>query len=154
MSYDEQLDGDPHGECALEIATLTRQLAESQAQNAVLRGALKFYDNPENYTPMQSDHGHAGYRNGKIHDWDRGNTAKAVLALPQNDSALRELLRQECSSLTAQRDRLVEALKHYTDVVSSVNDPNDWTPKVKDEGHYARAILAEIEKEQVLSKAP
>lgn len=37
---------------------------------------------------------------------------------------------------------LVSALKHYTSVVSSVNDPNDFTPKMKDEGIYARNALS------------
>lgn len=38
-----------------------------------------------------------------------------------------------------------DALKQYTNVCSSVNDPNDFTPKVKDEGHYAREALAAID---------
>lgn len=39
-----------------------------------------------------------------------------------------------------------EALKHYTQVCSSVNDPNDFTPKIKDEGIYARNALSQAAK--------
>jgi len=56
------------------------------------------------------------------------------------DSTLSVLSRQflranEC--IIALRD----ALEHYTAVVSSVNDPTDFTSKIKDEGHYARDAL-------------
>lgn len=40
--------------------------------------------------------------------------------------------------------RLVEALRQYVGAVSSVNDPNDFSVKVKDEGHYARDLLRDL----------
>lgn len=45
------------------------------------------------------------------------------------------------------RDKLIaakmmkEALEQYTQCVSSVNDPNDFTPRIKDEGEAARQAL-------------
>lgn len=38
-------------------------------------------------------------------------------------------------------DGLVEALKQYTGVVSSVCNPNSFSPEVKDEGFHARVAL-------------
>jgi hypothetical protein len=38
--------------------------------------------------------------------------------------------------------RLREALAHYTDVVVSVNDPTDFSPKVADAGNHAREALS------------
>lgn len=43
---------------------------------------------------------------------------------------------------------LVEALSHYTNVVESVYDPNDWGTKVRDAGSFARDALAKV-KERV-----
>ena len=39
----------------------------------------------------------------------------------------------------------LEALKQYTNVVTSVNDPNSWGVACKDDGHYARNAIKEIE---------
>ena len=42
--------------------------------------------------------------------------------------------------------KIREALKQYTNVVSSINDPNDFTPTLKDEGIHAREALNALEK--------
>jgi hypothetical protein len=39
VSFDEQPDGDPHGECAAEIARLAAELAKWKEHAAVMRGA-------------------------------------------------------------------------------------------------------------------
>lgn len=42
MSYDEQPDGDPHGECAHEIRRLERDLAAAQAErDAAIKAAVQ-----------------------------------------------------------------------------------------------------------------
>jgi hypothetical protein len=38
----------------------------------------------------------------------------------------------------------LEALEGYVNVVVSVNDPNEWTPKVADAGEPARKAIAAI----------
>ena len=38
----------------------------------------------------------------------------------------------------------LEALEEYVNVVVSVNDPNEWTPKVADAGEPARKAIAVI----------
>ena len=40
----------------------------------------------------------------------------------------------------------LEALKHYTDVVVSINDPNDFTPKVSDAGNFAKEAITLLER--------
>lgn len=40
--------------------------------------------------------------------------------------------------------RLIAALREYVEVVSSVNDPNDFSAKVKDDGYHARDLLIEL----------
>ena len=43
MSYDEQPDGDPHGECAAEIHRLQRELADARAErDAAVRDAERY----------------------------------------------------------------------------------------------------------------
>ena len=50
----------------------------------------------------------------------------------------------------AAKDKLLlvalEALKHYTDVVVSINDPNDFTPKVSDAGNFAKEAITLLER--------
>ena len=38
----------------------------------------------------------------------------------------------------------LEALEEYVNVVVSVNDPNEWTPKVADAGEPARKAITAI----------
>ena len=38
----------------------------------------------------------------------------------------------------------MEALEEYVNVVLSVNDPNEWTPKIADAGEPARKAIATI----------
>ena len=47
--------------------------------------------------------------------------------------------------LIAENNRLRDALKHYVNVVESVNNPDDFTPKLRDIGHYARDALGDID---------
>ena len=42
---------------------------------------------------------------------------------------------------------LVEALKHYVNVVVSVNEPDSWEPKVADGGGIARKAIAKAQGE-------
>ena len=44
----------------------------------------------------------------------------------------------------------LEALEEYVNVVVSVNDPNEWTPKVADAGEPARKAITAIK--EVLAK--
>ena len=44
MSIDEQPDGDPHGECAFEIARLEKELAAMTAERDELRKELSEFD--------------------------------------------------------------------------------------------------------------
>ena len=37
--------------------------------------------------------------------------------------------------------QMAKALEHYRLVVASVNNPNDWTPQISDEGSHARCAL-------------
>jgi len=37
--------------------------------------------------------------------------------------------------------QMAKALEHYRAVVASVNNPNDWTPQISDEGSHARCAL-------------
>ena len=45
-------------------------------------------------------------------------------------------------ALRAENVRLREALRHYINVVESVNDPTTFNPRIVLVGHYARAALA------------
>lgn len=36
---------------------------------------------------------------------------------------------------------MARALEHYRAVVATVNNPNDWTPQISDEGSHARCAL-------------
>jgi hypothetical protein len=36
---------------------------------------------------------------------------------------------------------MAKALEHYRACVASVNNPNDWTPQISDEGSHARCAL-------------
>ena len=40
--FDEEPDGDPHGECAMEISRLTKELAEATAELAAARKHLSY----------------------------------------------------------------------------------------------------------------
>ena len=51
---------------------------------------------------------------------------------------------QEIDNLRAENARLREALRHYTGVVESVNDPNNFSPMVRDAGHHARDLLRDL----------
>lgn len=41
--FDQEPDGDPHGECALEIARLTARLAECEAEREAMRADAEMY---------------------------------------------------------------------------------------------------------------
>lgn len=58
----------------------------------------------------------------------------------ENKSAMQTDLETAIGIIEKMRD----ALEQYTQVVSSINDPNDFTPKMKDEGKPARDLLAEL----------
>jgi len=96
MSFDEQPDGDIHGECAHEIHSLQQQLAAEQAYSAQLRELLpkripngfvsfgKYYSEQEDkfndpYNPM------CKFKRKYISD------CEDALAANSEDTALREL---------------------------------------------------------------
>ena len=39
-------------------------------------------------------------------------------------------------------EKLIKTLGEYTEVVSSVNNPNNFSPEIKDEGIYAREFIS------------
>ena len=61
---------------------------------------------------------------------DAGNMANAKAVAAERDA------------LRADNARLREALRHYINVVESVNDPTTFNPRIVLVGHYARAALA------------
>jgi len=89
MSYDEQPDGDPHGECAAEIRRLERDLAARDERVRELEAGLRklvrlkdLHDRIEDYD--RAPHVGLGteideYRRCKPLAWDR---ARALLAPP------------------------------------------------------------------------
>lgn len=61
-----------------------------------------------------------------------------------------QVIRKQLTAAQARIAELVEALKQYTNVCSSVYDPNDFSPKIKDEGHYARDALSHTDNTEAL----
>ena len=70
--------------------------------------------------------------------------AAVIRDLSEAISNLRSSLRLRDLEMTTLR----AALANYTDVVESVNDPNDWTPKVRDAGGPAREAIGIIDRVQ------
>lgn len=70
--------------------------------------------------------------------------AAVIRDLSEAISNLRSSLRLRDLEMTTLR----AALANYTDVVESVNDPNDWTPKVRDAGGPAREAIGIIDRIQ------
>ena len=58
---------------------------------------------------------------------------------------LHDAVVKDSDRLYALNAELVEALKHYVNVVVSVNEPDSWEPKVADGGGIARKAIAKAQ---------
>jgi hypothetical protein len=88
MSFDEQPDGDIHGECAHEIHSLQQQLAAEQAYSAKLRIVLSAAIAAIDYKRQ-----HLNDVGPDVHSARFDSAFEKIqdaLALPHDDSALRE----------------------------------------------------------------
>lgn len=76
----------------------------------------------------------------RLHERETELAARLGETIPALEEAAAELDR-----LHEVNAELVEALKHYVNVVVSVNEPDNWEPKVADGGWIARKAIAKAQ---------